>query len=293
MNLIIKLRDYDGYSSSEQVVADYIFNNLDLTLKMSARNLGRITNTSASNVIRLVRKLEFNSFLDFKLQLTKELTIYRKTIEIEPNFNVDKTDSVFDISTKITHLYVNAIKETQLLINQHEIEQVIKLIDLASCIDFYGLGASHQVASDVMYKFLRIGKQVSFYHESDLQLITSKVSSSERLSFVISYSGKTKEILEIANNLVLNNSPIISITALNNNPLKDLSTIPLYVSSSESERRLVAMASRTAMLYLFDVIFAGYTTKYFVQTQAMLVKTYIDNKEDFNNVRKIKDRKSE
>lgn len=279
MNLMSKMRDEDFFTPAEKSVVDYVLNNPTAILKMSSRDLGKLTYTSASTVGRICNKLDLEGFTEFKLKLAVELNTYQhKNIDFNPVFPMKKDDSIKDVINKITHISNNAIKETAMLIEEETLIKVVNMLEKAKKIDLYGTGASRNIANDVMYKFLRIGKPTTAFNENDLQVVNAVVSDESHVAILISYSGRTDDILEIAHILKQNNIPTISITGTQSNPLLKLTDVHLYVAAYETEIRLTAMASRTAMLYLFDIIFALYCIKDYNYSEQMIKKTYINNK---------------
>ena len=90
---------------------------------------------------------------------------------------------------------------------------------------------------------------------------------------MISYSGETKEILEIADILQNNNVPSVSITSRTENKLMNKTLYNLFVTSKESNLRNGAIASRTATLYMVDLLYTTCISLDFDNSFEMLKKT--------------------
>ena len=134
--------------------------------------------------------------------------------------------------------------------------EAAKKIMGASTIDFYGVGASHIVAMDATYKFMRIGLNVACFGLIDRQLVQATNADPTHVALIISYSGETKEMLDIAKRLQSNGVTIITLTSSQSNALTEYGDINLFVSAKETIYRSGAMASRSSQLYIMDILYA-------------------------------------
>ena len=75
---------------------------------------------------------------------------------------------------------------------------------------------------------------------------------------MISYSGKTKEINEMAKNIKENGGTIISLTQYSNNNLMQIADYNLFVPKIEKSLRAGATSSRISQLSVIDYIFRMY-----------------------------------
>ena len=78
MSLLIKMRQIKDLSPSERHIVDYIFDNLPEVINIGIVDLSKKTNTSTTTVKRLCQKLGINSYIDFRLELSMELSNYIK-----------------------------------------------------------------------------------------------------------------------------------------------------------------------------------------------------------------------
>ncbi|WP_277662362.1 SIS domain-containing protein [Galactobacillus timonensis] len=106
------------------------------------------------------------------------------------------------------------------------------------------------------YKFMRIGKNVSCFSVSDRQYVQAVNSGRNHFALLISYSGQTKEMINIANALQKANVSSCAITRNSDNDLIRLTDYHLYVCGKESVFRSGAMVSRTSTLYMIDLLYS-------------------------------------
>jgi len=73
----------------------------------------------------------------------------------------------------------------------------------------------------------------------------------------ISYSGRTREVVEALTLAKKKGAVTMSITQFGESPLTEIADINLYVAAVENNFRSGAMASRIAQLTLIDALFIG------------------------------------
>lgn len=274
MSVLLKLREYKQLPNSENEVRVYILKNSNEVIKMSIQELASKSFTSPPTIMRLCKRLGLKGFSDLKIEIASELkTFETMNINILDNATFKKTDTVKDIVNKITDITVKSIEETSLLADEKVLYEVAKGIMKADVIDFYGVGASNNIAFDAAFKFMRIGKIVGCLSLIDRQKIQAINSNKNHFAVLISYSGETKEILEIAYILQNNNVPSVSITSRTENKLMNKTLYNLFVTSKESNLRNGAIASRTSTLYMVDLLYTTCISLDFDNSFEMLKKT--------------------
>lgn len=257
MSILIKLRDVRNLPDAEAQVRKYILAHSAEILNFTVYDLARESYTSPATVIRLCKRLNINGFSKFKLLLAQELKYFENNeINLLDSTIIEENDSSDAIIEKITSIAIKTIEETRALVDTETLTKTARIILKASILDFYGVGASNVVAMDAAYKFMRIGKNVSIFQLYDRQYVQAVNSDVEHVAVVFSYSGETKEILNVVDVLRKNGTPIVSVTSSSMNSLSKVADYPLFVSARESAFRSGAMGSRTAQLYIVDLLYA-------------------------------------
>ncbi|TFF65522.1 MurR/RpiR family transcriptional regulator [Helcococcus ovis] len=168
---------------------------------------------------------------------------------------------------------IRSLNNTYNLVDYKQISKVVKLIDKSKVIRLYGLGASFLVANDFQQKLERISKMTVLYEDTQLQLISSTNIQEDELAIVIFYSEQTKEVLEMARNIKLNNATLVSITKYSNNKLFNLSDFSLNVPNIEKNLRAAASSSRISQLIIIDILYNSYLEMYRDQFMKRIIKT--------------------
>lgn len=279
MSILIKLRDHQKLPEAENEIRTYILKHSKEVINMSIYELAKKTYTSPASIVRLCKRLEVKGFSQLKIQLSSEIKMFANLhLELLDSTTIHKEDRPETIVDKITNIAVESIEETRLLVDIKEMEKAVQCIYDCNVLDLYGVGASNIVALDALYKFMRVGKTVSSYQLYDRQYVQAKNSDSTHTAIIFSYSGETKEMIDVANILKENGVTIISVTSITNSTLSYLADINIHVSTRETVFRSGAMASRTSSLYIVDMLYALYCSKDYDHASEMIEKTRIVSK---------------
>ena len=258
MNLLTKMREVKDLTPSEQHIVAYIFANLNDIVNIGIVELAELTSTSTATVKRLCKKVGMASYIDFRLELSYELMRYnQKSILKTAQTPVDRYDSLVDIVAKVSNQNAKSILDTISTNTTENILAVVASMSKAKRIDFYGMGPSHVVALDAQIKCMRLSIPSGAFGDRISMMLNAKAYQDETLAFIISYTGKTTEMLDIARELVRVGSSTVSITSVKPNDLVELCQYNLFVDSTESWNRLGGMSSRISTLNLIDILFTA------------------------------------
>lgn len=277
MSILIRLRDYRNLPAAENEIRKYILKYPKEVLDMTVYDIAKATFTSPASVVRLCKRMDVSGFNRLKIQLSSEVRSFDNlNLPLLDTTAIQKEDTPAAIIDKITGIAIESIEETRLLLDQKKLEQAAKWIYESRIIDLYGVGASNIVAMDALYKFMRVGKTASCYSLYDRQYVQAVNSNYEHVGIIFSYSGETKEMLEVVGLLQKNGTNVISVTASSSNSLSRLADISLTVSTRETIFRSGAMASRTSSLYIVDLLYAIYCSMDYDHTSEMIQRTRIN-----------------
>ena len=228
-------------------------------------------------MVRLCKKIDIKGFARLKVLLAEETKYFQDMkLNLLDTTTIEKNDSPHAIIEKITNIAVKTIEETRVLVNEKQFMQVARLLQKAVIVDFYGVGASSPVAIDAQYKFMRIGKNVITYQLYDRQYVQAVNSDASHVGIIISYSGETKEMLKIAGILQKNGTPVVAVTSSGENSLNRIADYNLFVTAKETVFRSGAMASRTAQLYIIDILYALYCSLDYDESIKKIQQTRIE-----------------
>ncbi|WP_053831604.1 MurR/RpiR family transcriptional regulator [Paraclostridium bifermentans] len=272
MNILEYIKqNYEDFTDSEKLIADYLLSNNESIINLSAKEIGEITNTSAATLIRFSKKLGFESLNEMKLKLSMSLRDVKEKADFEYiNKKLETTDIIYGIKKSIDKV----MDKTVDLIQEEDLEKAIDLLSKAKNIYIYSVGVSGLVGQDFYYKLSRINKRCIAHVDTHLQITSSILMEPEDVAVAISYSGATKEVIKCVENANKNNVPVISITKASiSNKLEDLSDITLKVPYVEKSLREGAMSSRISQLAIIDMLFIGMAKENIEEIENKLVVT--------------------
>lgn len=272
MNILEYIKqNYEDFTDSEKLIADYLLSNNESIINLSAKEIGEITNTSAATLIRFSKKLGFESLNEMKLKLSMSLRDIKEKADFEYiNKKLETTDIIYGIKKSIDKV----MEKTVNLIQEEDLEKAIELLSKAKNIYIYSVGVSGLVGQDFYYKLSRINKRCIAHVDTHLQITSSILMDPGDVAVAISYSGTTKEVIKCVENANKNNVPVISITKASiSNKLEDLSDITLKVPYVEKSLREGAMSSRISQLAIIDMLFIGMAKENIEEVENKLVVT--------------------
>ncbi|QNM15739.1 MULTISPECIES: MurR/RpiR family transcriptional regulator [Fusobacterium] len=242
----------------EKEIANYILNNMEEILTLTSAEMGNNIGVSQSSVIKFIKKIGFNKFGEFKIQLTKELeNIKQNKDKIHSEIYLD--DSLEDISFKVFNETIKAMEDTLKIIDHKYFEKIIDIIKTSKKILLVGSGMSSIVAKDLEIKLIKIRIDALHYESSHMQLMKLATMDKEDLIIAISHRGETEDVIDVIKKANKKGIKVLSITSIEKNTVANLSDFNLKVISEETNFRSSAISSRMAQLILNDIIFLRLT----------------------------------
>lgn len=258
MSIMTQLEFELEFSESEKEIARYILNHGDDVLSMSVKELAKNTYTSPATIVRLCKKIGLEGYNDFKIKYSAELQYdLHHSNRIDVNFPFEKKDTHPMICHKLASLSEEVIADTIKLIDFEQIEKIVDLLYQSHDIDIYGSGNSLLAAMSFQHKMMRIARNVNLKALHGEQVFLSYNSDKKRIAVIISYSGETHDLIQIAQILKEKKTPIIILTSIGDNHLSHYADYILNIGSREKIfTKIAPFASQISMEYLLNVIFS-------------------------------------
>ncbi|CQJ27842.1 MurR/RpiR family transcriptional regulator [Yersinia enterocolitica] len=246
----------DLLSKSERKVAEVILASPQTAIHSSIATLAKLANVSEPTVNRFCRRLDTKGFPDFKLHLAQSLANGTPYV----NRNVEEDDSVSAYTGKIFESTMASLDMVKNNLDIAAINRAVDLLTQAKKISFFGLGASAAVAHDAMNKFFRFNIPVIYFDDIVMQRMSCMNSSEGDVVVLISHTGRTKSLVELAHLARENDATVIAITT-RDTLLANEATLPLLLDVPEDTDMYMPMVSRIAQLTLIDVLATGFTLR--------------------------------
>lgn len=278
-NILIQMAEIKDLSPSERHVVDYILENYKDACNMGIVELGEKTFTSTTTVKRLCRKLGVDSYTNFRMLLSAAQDNYmHQDILHGDQAPVSRYDSVAEVLEKVSQQNASSILETSRIIDTETLERVVGLMAAARRIDFYGVGPSNMVAEDAQLKCMRLKIPSAAFCDRVSMMMHAKSCGEGALAFLISYTGETDDVIEVAQELRRHRVPTVAITSSTENSVSRICQYTLCVDASESWDRLGGMSSRISTLNVIDALFTALLNTSYDQFIRNMVDTCVNNR---------------
>ncbi|BEM92536.1 transcriptional regulator HexR [Serratia marcescens] len=257
MNTLDKIQSHlELLSKSERKVAEVILASPQTAIHSSIATLARMADVSEPTVNRFCRRLDTKGFPDFKLHLAQSLANGTPYV----NRNVEEDDSVDSYTSKIFESVMASLDTVKANLDIAAINRAVDLLTQAKKISFFGLGASAAVAHDAMNKFFRFNIPVVYFDDIVMQRMSCMNSGEGDVVVLISHTGRTKNLVEMAHLARENDATVLAITS-RDTPLAQSATLALLLDVPEDTDVYMPMVSRIAQLTLIDVLATGFTLR--------------------------------
>ncbi|WP_426767874.1 MurR/RpiR family transcriptional regulator [Erwinia aphidicola] len=257
MNMLEKIQlQLENLSKSERKVAEVILASPATAMHSSIALLARAADVSEPTVNRFCHRLDANGFPDFKLQLAQSLANGTPYV----SRNVEQDDSVESYSGKIFESAMAGLDRVKQSLDVNAVNRAVDLLTQSKKIAFFGLGASAAVAHDAMNKFFRFNVPVIYSDDIVMQRMSCMNSGEGDVMVLISHTGRTKSMVELAMLARENDATVLAITSPGS-PLAREATLALTLDVPEDTDIYMPMVSRLAQLTLIDVLATGFTLR--------------------------------
>ena len=222
--------------------------------------LAERAHVSKPTVVRFCRSVGYDGLADFKLKLAGSVNegvpfVHRA---------VDDDDKAGDIMVKVIDNAVSALLKYRNAAAAGAVEQAI--VQLAAAgrdgrrIEFYGVGNSGIVAQDAQHKFFRLGVHAAACTDGHVQVMSATMLQPGDCAVVISNSGRSRDLLDVAEIAQRQGATVVVITA-SGSPLARLAQAPGHVllaaDHPEDFDRYSPMVSRLLHLVIVDILTTG------------------------------------
>ncbi|EOC1304970.1 MurR/RpiR family transcriptional regulator [Cronobacter dublinensis] len=257
MNMLEKIQSQlEHLSKSERKVAEVILESPSQAIHSSIATLASEAGVSEPTVNRFCRSLDTKGFPDFKLHLAQSLANGTPYV----NRNVDEDDSVEAYTSKIFESAMASLDHVRQSLDMATVNRAVDMLTQAKKIAFFGLGSSAAVAHDAMNKFFRFNVPVVYSEDIVVQRMSCMNGGPDDVVVLISHTGRTKSLVELARLARDNNALVLAITS-RGSPLAREASLALLLDVPEDTDIYMPMVSRLAQLTVIDVLATGFTLR--------------------------------
>ena len=261
-------------NSTEQKIASYLLENGTDLMRLPIADIAARCGTSQAALVRFCKRLNYKGLKDLKRALAEDM-LENCSTDNDCNYDdISDADSIESILEKVCHNSIRSITDTQHIVDCEQLNRAISVIETATRVDFYGVGASGLVALDAQQKFIRIGKVCNASSDSHVQMVMASSLKQGDVAVFISNSGATRDTLETLHCAAERGATLIAITKFGGTPISREADISLCISSTESIVRSGATSSRIAQFIIIDTLFTGVAGRNLPHYRMLLNESY-------------------
>lgn len=261
MNLLHKVEEammqYGG--SSRRSIGDFILKEKNDLHKYSLQEIADQTYTSKAAVVRFAQALGFSGWKEFVKAFTEEQSYQAQHYSnIDANFPFTKDSRRKDIINQLCSLQVESLLDTADLLNEAPLDECAALLLGSRRVAMFGLNSNFALAELFKRKMLSIGRQVELPSQGDVGLLAHSLDKYD-CAVIISYSGNspTTGALSVLPTLKQRNVPIIGITSVGDNLLRQKADYTLSISSYERlYSKISTFGTENSILFILNVLFS-------------------------------------
>ncbi len=250
---------------AEQRVAKLLMSDPRSFASLPVAELAERAHVSKPTVVRFCRSIGYDGLADFKRKLAGSVNegvpyVHR---------SVDDDDKAGDIVVKVVDNAVAALLRWRNAAAGQSVERAVAALAEAgrragqgSRIEFYGVGNSGIVAQDAQHKFFRLGVNAAAVSDGHMQIMSATMLKPGDCAVIISNSGRSRDLLDVADIARKKGATVIAITA-SGSPLARVAQqasaghVLLAADHPEDADRYSPMVSRLLHLLIIDILTTG------------------------------------
>jgi RpiR family carbohydrate utilization transcriptional regulator len=250
---------------AEQRVAQLVLADPQAFARLPVGELAQRAAVSKPTVVRFCRSVGYDGLADFKLRLAGSAGdgvpfVHRA---------VDEGDGAADIVVKVVDNALAALLRWRGAAAAGAVERAVQALARAGRegrrIEFHGVGNSGIVALDAQHKFFRLGVTASAVVDTHMQVMSATLLRPGDCVVLISNSGRTRDLLDVAEIARRKGATLLAITAsasplaraVQGSDAAAAGHVLLAADHPEDSERYSPMVSRLLHLLVIDILTTG------------------------------------
>ncbi|WP_294581834.1 MurR/RpiR family transcriptional regulator [uncultured Thomasclavelia sp.] len=282
MNIFSKLDNLTDLTTNEQTLVDYMKNNPERFVNMSADEISAACFVSIPTIYRLCKKLDISGLAQLKVLVSTSIRDYlQENNGIDYNYPFTQNETQYQITVKMKELYEQTLNASNNLIDLEQLRLIASALKKAQYIDVYTSAGNIYFAENFKFQMAEIGRFVNVPLEQYQLSLTAASSDSKHIAIVISFEGRGQNVEQVFRLLKKNKTPIILISSTSNKTMINQSDYNLYLNPNENHYdKISSFSTRLSLLYLLDCIYTCYFKLDYEKNVAYKTSTYLKMSQD-------------
>lgn len=240
---------YDHFRKSERKVADLVLADPHWILSATLADAAAAASVSQPTVIRFCTAVGCKGFQEFRLRMAHGLALGTPATH-SVLLNSDTPEAVVE---KIFDYTITSLDWARHHLDKTALVKAIEILERARSIEFFGFGASGIVARDAQQKFPLFGVPCGAQLDSHQQIMSASVLREGDVAVVISNTGRTRSLVDVADAARAGGAKVIAITG-SKALLGSHCDVSLVVETLDNTDIYTPTISRIAALVVIDIL---------------------------------------
>lgn len=225
-----------SFNELEMEVYRYVIEHINIIPYMRIRELAKETHVSTTTILRFCKKVDCDGFSEFKFKLKEKIGQKESLKLVDDRAEIDRFFSERFPSEPF----------------QQQIEEVVKVMAKHDTVIFLGLGNSLSIAQYAARCVSNSGKFGVCI--SDPFYPARMVPNLDAVIVILSISGESTQLLELARDIKNTKSTLISITSTSNCSLARFADVALATGVIPQRREEIDYTTNVPTLFLIEQI---------------------------------------
>lgn len=242
-------------SEKEQSVANFLVADPKEFVSLSISALAARCGVSETVIIRLYRKMGYDGFHQFKIDIAQSLT------EAAPDTlgDLKAGDDMEIIKRKVFSITRQALEDSLPSVDSDQLARVRDALLKASRVVVIAFGGSAPVGLDLVHKLLKLGIVATMQSDSHMQIMSASVLGPGDVLLAMTHSGNSRDIVEAVTVARQRKVTTVVLTGFPHSPAAKAADICLYSICRETKYQTDALTSRIVQLAVIDTLYVAMT----------------------------------
>ena len=244
-------------SQGQGDVARWLLAHRSEVADVTVKQIAQATYTSPATVVRLAKALGYEGFEDMRQELVAEdRYLNQHFVGVDANQPFSSEDSTATVAAKVASLARETVADTLALMDSDELAHAAELIDQAETVHMAAVSFPVLYAEDFQMKLRRLGRRVELISTVGAPRFAENLVRQNDCAIVISYSGTTPDTLALARMYQRCGIPVIALTSMGSNPLREMADVVLTLTTRERLYSKVAgFTSELSIKLVLDTLY--------------------------------------
>lgn len=251
-------------TSAERKVTEYILNNSEKTVTISASELAAAVSVAPSAVIRCCKSLGFSGYSELKIALSAELSKNKALNYVPYIYPHDGSGEILD---KIFSANIKTLHDTAEHIDRVTLQKAVDLLSDAKTVYIYGVGTSGAIVNDFQYRLMQIGITALCFTDIVSMKLSAVNMKKGDVAVGISHSGRTEATVDALKHAKENGAVTVAITGFPDSVITRVSDYSIGIYSDEIRYPIEAISARIAHISVIDAIATAISAKNYQEAE--------------------------